>query len=59
MSTTYVPAYATRMELFVTLITLRRIRDRILKGHPSGQVINQAIEETFNLGTTLTSERTE
>lgn len=47
----YVPADATRMECLVISQTLRKIKQAALDGTPSGQVIDQAIEETLELAT--------
>lgn len=46
-----IPTNATRMELLVVHDTLRRIKTKILEGNPAGLVIDQAIEETFELAT--------
>ena len=46
-----VPSDVNRMECLVLLVVLRRIRNAILSGEPSGLVIDQAIEETFKLAT--------
>lgn len=51
-----IPTDATRMELLVVHATLHRIKIRILDGTPSGQVIDQAIEETLELATNQQSQ---
>lgn len=47
----YVPADATRMECLVISQTLRKIKAAVLDGTPSGQAIDQALEETLELAT--------
>lgn len=47
----YVPADATRMECLVISQTLRKMKQAVLDGTPSGQVIDQALEETLELAT--------
>lgn len=47
----YVPADATRMECLIISQTLRKIKQAALNGTPSGQAIDQALEETFELAT--------
>lgn len=47
----YVPEDVSRMECLVLSEVLRRIKSTILAGEPSGKVIDQAIEETFELAT--------
>lgn len=47
----YVPADATRMECLVISQTLRKIKAAVLDGTPSGQTIDQALEEAMELAT--------
>lgn len=47
----FVPADATRMECLVISQTLRKMKQAILDGTPSGQAIDQALEETLELAT--------
>ena len=47
----FVPADATRMECLVVSQTLRKMKQAVLGGIPSGQVIDQALEETLELAT--------
>ena len=42
-----IPEDASRMECLVLIETLRRMKEVILSGTPSGAVIDQAIEETI------------
>lgn len=44
-----VPSDATRMECLVVHETLQRIRQKTLTGIPSGQVIDQAIDQTLQI----------
>lgn len=45
-----VPEDATLMECLVAHEVLRRVKQRVLTGRPSGQVIDQAINETIEQG---------
>lgn len=47
----YVPEDVSRMECLVLSEVLRRIKAAVLDGTPSGQVIDQALEETMELAT--------
>ena len=47
----YVPADATRMECLVLSQTLRKMKQAVLDGTPSGQAIDQALEEAMELAT--------
>ncbi|STC97738.1 hypothetical protein [Corynebacterium renale] len=50
-----IPHDASRMELLVVNETLTRIKGKILQGNPSGQVIDQALEEVIEAATTATA----
>lgn len=47
----FVPADATRMECLVINQTLGKMKQAVLNGTPSGQAIDQALEETLELAT--------
>lgn len=46
----FVPSDASRMECLIVHETLRRMKQEILKGVPSGRVLDQAIDEAIELG---------
>ena len=46
----FVPSDASRMECLIVHETLRRMKQVILKGVPSGRVLDQAMEEAIELG---------
>ncbi len=46
----FVPSDASRMECLIVHETLRRMKQVILKGVPSGRVLDQAIDEAVELG---------
>ena len=52
----YVPADATRMECLVISQTLRKMKQAVHDGTPSGQAIDQALEETLELATNQRSQ---
>lgn len=45
-----VPSDATLMECLVVHETLQRIKHKVLSGIPSGQVIDQAIDQAVTVG---------
>lgn len=47
----YVPEDVSRMECLVVNQTLRKMKQDILDGTPSGQAIDQALKETLELAT--------
>lgn len=51
-----VPEVATRMECLVVHETLQRVKAEILSGRPSGQVIDQAIEQSIEVGSKQLSQ---
>lgn len=51
-----VPEDATRMECLVVHEALQRVKAKILSGRPSGQVIDQAIEQAVMIGSGHQSE---
>ena len=46
----FVPSDASRMECLIVHETLRRMKQAILKGAPSGRVLDQAMKEATELG---------
>lgn len=53
----YIPGDASRMECLVVSETLHRMQRDILSGTPSGQAVDQALEEVLELATRLKRER--
>lgn len=45
-----IPDSLTTMECLIVHEVLQRMKQRILAGHPSGQVIDQAVKETVRIG---------
>lgn len=51
MTESSIPPDLTLMELALLNWVLSRIKHEVLSGRPSGQVIDQALEEVMNLAT--------
>jgi len=49
--TTLIPGNLTTRECLIVHEVLQRIKQRVLEGHPSGQVIDQALTQTVEQGT--------
>lgn len=51
------PPDMTRMEAFIVHNVLCRVKERILSGRPSGQIIDEAIKQALDVGVASHSRR--